>query len=47
LTSLTELRGGISSLNAGFDAIPEAGHFLQNTHGSEVAAFVLGRIGKE
>jgi haloalkane dehalogenase len=36
-----------SQMNASFDAIPDAGHFLQNTHGSEVAAFVLGRIGKE
>jgi len=34
-------------MNASFDAIPEAGHFLQNTHGAEVAGFVLARISKE
>jgi haloalkane dehalogenase len=34
-------------MNASFDAIPEAGHFLQNTHGPAVAAFVLDRISKE
>ncbi|MDP6377385.1 MAG: alpha/beta fold hydrolase [Pseudomonadales bacterium] len=28
-------------MNASFDAIPDAGHFLQNTHGAEVAGFVL------
>ncbi|MFT4799703.1 MAG: haloalkane dehalogenase [Candidatus Azotimanducaceae bacterium] len=31
-------------MNATFDAIPEAGHFLQNTHGKEVAKFVLAKI---
>lgn len=31
-------------MNATFDAIPEAGHFLQNTHGKEVAEFVLDKI---
>ena len=34
-------------MNASFDAIPEAGHFLQNTHGSEVANFLLKRIDAE
>jgi haloalkane dehalogenase len=32
-------------MNASFDAIPEAGHFLQNTHGKQVADFILGHIG--
>lgn len=30
-----------------FDGIAEAGHFLQNTHGSEVARLLLGRIAEE
>ena len=34
-------------MNASFDAIPEAGHFLQNTHGGEVADLVLKRIAAE
>jgi haloalkane dehalogenase len=34
-------------MNATFDAIPEAGHFLQNTHGSETAGFILQRIEQE
>lgn len=36
-----------SQMNASFDAIPDAGHFLQNTHGADVAAFVLDRISEE
>ncbi|MFP6806119.1 MAG: alpha/beta fold hydrolase [Pseudomonadales bacterium] len=36
-----------SQMNASFDAIPDAGHFLQNTHGSKVAEFVLSRISDE
>ena len=28
-------------MNASFDAIPQAGHFLQNTHGTDVAGFIL------
>jgi len=31
-------------MNASFDAIPEAGHFLQNTHGEVVARHILRRI---
>lgn len=34
-----------AQMNASFDAIPEAGHFLQNTHGAEVAGFILKRGG--
>ena len=34
-------------MNASFDAVTEAGHFLQNTHGAEVAAHVLERIEQE
>ena len=30
-----------------FDVIPEAGHFLQDTHGAEVASFILIRIEQE
>jgi len=30
-------------MNASFDAIPDAGHFLQNTHGKQVAEFILQR----
>jgi len=29
-------------MNAGFDGIENAGHFLQNTHGAEVAGLILG-----
>ncbi|MBT6274914.1 MAG: alpha/beta fold hydrolase, partial [Chromatiales bacterium] len=32
---------------ATFDAIPEAGHFLQNTHGPEIVRLLLGRIAAE
>jgi haloalkane dehalogenase len=32
-------------MNATFDGIPEAGHFLQNSHGARVAELILGRIG--
>ena len=34
-------------MSASFDAIPEAGHFLQNTHGTEVSGFILQRISEE
>lgn len=34
-------------MNASFDAIPAAGHFLQNTHGPEVVDFLLKRIESE
>lgn len=34
-------------MQASFDPIPEAGHFLQNTHGAEVASFLLDRIAQE
>ncbi len=34
-------------MNATFDAIPEAGHFLQNSHGAETAGFILKRISEE
>ena len=34
-------------MNASFDGIPDAGHFLQNTHGSEVADILLRRISEE
>jgi haloalkane dehalogenase len=34
-------------MNASFDVIPEAGHFLQNSHGREVAGFILARIADE
>jgi len=34
-------------MGATFDLIPEAGHFLQNTHGAEVADHVLRRIAEE
>lgn len=33
--------------SATFDPIPEAGHFLQNTHGAEVARLLLLRIAQE
>jgi len=31
-------------LNASFDAIADAGHFLQNTHGRHVADRILQRV---
>ncbi|MEQ8860899.1 MAG: alpha/beta fold hydrolase [Pseudomonadales bacterium] len=34
-------------LNASFDPIEDAGHFLQNTHGEAVVGHVLKRIGEE
>ncbi|MFT7685577.1 MAG: haloalkane dehalogenase [Candidatus Azotimanducaceae bacterium] len=34
-------------MNASFDAIPAAGHFLQNTHGPDVVDFLLKRISAE
>ena len=36
-----------SRMSASFDGIPEAGHFLQNTHGAEVANILLKRIAEE
>ena len=33
--------------NASFDAIPNAGHFLQNSHGPEVVNFLLNHIEQE
>jgi haloalkane dehalogenase len=32
-----------SRMQASFDAIPDAGHFLQNTHGAMVAGHILRR----
>ena len=40
-------RSWANQMNASFDAIADAGHFLQNTHGADVAAFVLNRISDE
>jgi hypothetical protein len=34
-------------MNGSFDGIPDAGHFLQNTHGGEVAELMLSRIADE
>jgi haloalkane dehalogenase len=34
-------------MNGSFDGIPDAGHFLQNTHGSEVAGLILSRVAGE
>jgi pimeloyl-ACP methyl ester carboxylesterase len=28
-------------MNARFDALPDAGHFPQNTHGAQLAALIL------
>lgn len=36
-----------SQMNASFDPVEDAGHFLQNTHGNEVANLILKRISKE
>ncbi len=36
-----------TQMRATFDLIPEAGHFLQNTHGTEVADFILRRVAEE
>jgi len=36
-----------NQMNASFDGIEAAGHFLQNTHGKEVADILLGRIAGE
>ena len=34
-------------MNASFDPIEKAGHFLQNTHGPEIADLLLTRIKEE
>jgi haloalkane dehalogenase len=34
-------------MNASFDPIEKAGHFLQNTHGGELADLLLKRIEEE
>ena len=34
-------------MNASFDPIPDAGHFLQNTHGERVVELLLQRSGEE
>jgi len=36
-----------NQMNASFDPIEKAGHFLQNTHGSELAALLMKRIKEE
>ena len=36
-----------SQMNASFDPIEKAGHFLQNTHGGELAGLLLKRIEEE
>jgi haloalkane dehalogenase len=36
-----------AEMGATFDAIPDAGHFLQNTHGTETAGHILRRISEE
>jgi len=38
-------RSWAERMNAPFDEIPAASHFLQDTHGTEVAALILSRIG--
>ena len=40
----TETRGRewADRLNASFDPIPDAGHFLQNTHSQQVAELIVG-----
>ena len=34
-------------MGATFDLIPEACHFVQNTHGAEVADHILRRVAEE
>ncbi len=34
-----------AQMNGTFDPVPDAGHFLQNTHGAEVARLILERSG--
>jgi haloalkane dehalogenase len=38
-------RAWAAQMNASFDPIADAGHFLQNTHGAEVARHILNRSG--
>lgn len=40
-------RSWAASMNAPFDSIADAGHFLQNTHGREVCEILLARIAQE
>jgi pimeloyl-ACP methyl ester carboxylesterase len=37
-------RSWATRMKATFDALPDAGHFLQNTHGPEVAELILRRM---
>jgi pimeloyl-ACP methyl ester carboxylesterase len=36
-----------AQMNASFDAIADANHFLQSSHGAEVAELILQRIADE
>jgi haloalkane dehalogenase len=36
-----------AQMNASFDAIADASHFLQSSHGAEVAELILHRVGDE
>jgi hypothetical protein len=38
---------GEKVIASSFDPIPDAHHFLQNTHGAEVADFLTQRISEE
>jgi pimeloyl-ACP methyl ester carboxylesterase len=40
-------RAWAEAMGASFDVLGDANHFLQNTHGEEVAGIVLDRIGAE
>lgn len=39
-------RSWAKTMNASFDAVADAGHFLQNTHGSVVARLIVERCGR-
>ena len=38
-------RAWAEQMSAPFDEIPEAGHFLQDSHGAQVAELILSRVG--
>ena len=40
-------RSWADQMGASFDVIPDANHFLQNTHGAEIAELILRRISEE
>ena len=43
--AITRTMEAAEQMGASFDPIPEASHFLQDSHGAQVAELLLKRIG--